>query len=49
MAVDPDHLYWTFLGVVGRSDHDGQNVQRVFFQIGNDDVKGVAVDSAHVY
>jgi sugar lactone lactonase YvrE len=55
MAVDSNFLYWTFLGVIGRSDHDGQNVQRPFIQPpANDDVEGVAVNevaggSATVY
>jgi hypothetical protein len=48
MAVDSTHLYWTFLGVIGRYDLTAGTAQRVLIQIG-DDVEGVAVDGAHIY
>jgi hypothetical protein len=45
VAVDSNFLYWTFLGVIGRSDHDGNNVQRPFIAPPvRDDVEGVAVN-----
>ena len=45
MAVDSNFLYWTFLGVIGRSDHDGNNVERPFIAPPvRDDVEGVAVN-----